>query len=223
MIKTIALIKRRDDIGRDAFREHYEDTHAPLALTYIRSMRRYVRNHVVAELNGVAPGFDCATEFWYPDQAAIQEVFQLLAGPRGEAIRRDELTFMDKPRNVFFGVEERSVLGPPRDEPLGETRKILALVRRRPGVSRRRFLAEYESGALRALVESGDPPLRCTQNVVLPAETEAPYDCATLLWYRSDRGVPVRLRGWSPDAARVVVLSVAEFETPSHELGKESR
>ena len=129
---------------------------------------------------------------------------------------------MDKPRNLFFPVEERTVLGPERDADLGKTQKVLALVKRGSGVSRERFVAEYEAGALRALLRSPDAPLRCAQNIVKPESSESPYDCVTMLWYRSDRGVPAQLAGWCPDAARTVVLRVVEYETPLHELGKES-
>ena len=45
MIRTLSLIKRRPDITRDAFREHYETVHAPLALPFMDGLERYVRYH----------------------------------------------------------------------------------------------------------------------------------------------------------------------------------
>ena len=219
MLKTIALIKRRDDVSREAFREHYENVHAPLALGFIRSMSRYLRNHVAEEIGGGDPGFDCATEFWYPGGAEVRAVFELLDGPRGEAIRRDELTFMDKPRNTFFAVEERPVLGP---EPAsGEALKVLALAKRRPGAGRERFLADWDA-ALRELLGGPRAPLACTRNDALPGEEEPAYDCAAALWYDPASGLPAGLADWRPDAERLVLVRVSECETPPEKLGPEA-
>ena len=43
MIRTLSLIKRRPDITRDAFREHYETVHAPLQ--HRRAARRLESSH----------------------------------------------------------------------------------------------------------------------------------------------------------------------------------
>ena len=54
MIKTLACLVRRPDLSREAFREHYEDTHVPLALGVFCDWQRYARNHVVDQVAGAA-------------------------------------------------------------------------------------------------------------------------------------------------------------------------
>ncbi|MCB9725920.1 MAG: EthD domain-containing protein [Spirochaetaceae bacterium] len=110
MIRTLGLIKRRADLDRAAFREHYESVHAPLALPHMTGLLRYVRYHVESELFG-RPPFDVVSAFWYRDKAAIDAVFATLEGSEaGAAIRADELTFMDKPGNRILPVSERRIV-----------------------------------------------------------------------------------------------------------------
>ena len=106
VIKTLSLIKRRPDLDRAAFRDHYESIHAPLALPLMRGLERYVRYHVDEVLHGEIL-FDVLTAFWYRDAEATREMLAQLDGEAGKAIREDELTFMDKPANTFFTVSER--------------------------------------------------------------------------------------------------------------------
>jgi hypothetical protein len=95
-MKTLALIARRRDIDRAEFRDHYEEIHAPLAVrTLLEGTTRYVRHHLREELFG-RPAFDVVTGFWYRDAAAAIEIMRRTETPVGDAIRRDELTFMDK-------------------------------------------------------------------------------------------------------------------------------
>jgi hypothetical protein len=106
VIPILALIKGLPELSRDAFREHYEKIHCPLALEQVDRLERYVRYHVERDLHG-AVHFDVLTAFWYPDEKEVNRVLELLAGEAGAAIRADELTFMDKPANRFFPVSER--------------------------------------------------------------------------------------------------------------------
>jgi uncharacterized protein (TIGR02118 family) len=109
-VKTLALIVRRPDLSRAAFRAHYEAVHAPLATPLLSGLLRYVRHHVLGEIHG-APPFDVVTSFVYRDAAAARAVMARVAGPEAEALRQDELTFMDKPRNTFFAVREEGERG----------------------------------------------------------------------------------------------------------------
>ncbi|MCP4905220.1 MAG: EthD domain-containing protein [bacterium] len=107
MIKTLALLKRRPDLDRAAFRHHYETTHAPLALPLMTGLVRYVRYHLEEDLLGEV-GFDVVSAFWYRDARAVATSMEALAGEAGKPILADELEFMDKPKNTFFPVSERS-------------------------------------------------------------------------------------------------------------------
>ncbi len=108
MIRTFALIKRREDVSRAAFREHYESTHAPLALPLMRGLVRYVRYHFdgdAAEVHG-SVGCDVFSAFGYRDAESVTASMNALAGEAGKPILADEAKFMDKPSNRFFSVSE---------------------------------------------------------------------------------------------------------------------
>jgi len=106
VIKTLALIKRRPDLDRAAFRSHYETTHAPLALPLMTGLVRYVRYHLEENLVGDV-GFDVLSAFWYRDAEGIARTTEALQGVEGKPILEDELKFMDKSANQFFPVSER--------------------------------------------------------------------------------------------------------------------
>ena len=57
MIRTLSLLKRREDLDREAFRRHYEERHVPLALPLLDGLVHYARHHVVREVRGPI-GFD---------------------------------------------------------------------------------------------------------------------------------------------------------------------
>jgi len=220
VLKTIAFIVRRPATLRADFRDHYEDHHVPLARPHLAGVRAYVRNHVRsgapfdASGEAVEPGFDCATEFWYRDRAALDALVAHLAGDTAAAIRADELSFMDKDANAFCAAEETRVRGPERGIDLGATAKVLALAKRPAQRSRDDFLAHYDAAVLPALLSGPTPPLRCTQNHTLGiAGGEPPYDCVTELWYAEAGGIPASLARIAPDAARWHLLRVIECET----------
>src|SRR5688572_33355674 len=159
-MKTLALIARRRDIDRAEFRDHYEDIHAPLAVrTLLEGTKRYVRHHLRDELFG-RPAFDVVTGFWYRDAAAAVEIMRRTETPAGDPIRRDELTFMDKPANTFFAVTERVVHGA-EDRAAGLA--VVALVRRPDGQDAAQFIETYEQGAVPALLDAARSPAWCLQ------------------------------------------------------------
>ena len=220
MLKTIAFIVRKAQTRRDAFRRHYEDHHVHLALPHLPTLRKYVRNHVHSAAPfdtasaSVEPGFDCATEFWFPDRKALDELVIHLASDAAAEIRDDELTFMDTEANVFCAAVETVVRGPDRSVDLGASTKILALAKRPAHQSREDFLCEYEEKVLPSLLEGPTQPLRCTQNRTHGvAGIEPPFDCVTEIWYPETEGAPAALARLSPDAERWLVLRVFECET----------
>ena len=96
MLKTFALIARRPDLTREAFREHYEEIHSPLALPLFEGLDRYVKYHLERDLVGHAD-FDVISTFWYESAERAIASQQRFDGPEGEPIKRDEATFMDQP------------------------------------------------------------------------------------------------------------------------------
>ena len=210
-MKTLALIRRRADLGRDAFRAHYEDVHAPLAIaTLLDGTRRYVRHHLREDLFG-EPRFDVVTAFWYPDAAAALAVRRRLDGPAGEGIARDEASFMDRAANTFFAVSERPVLGAERRD---AGLCALALVRRPPGRSAAAFAADYERRELPRLLDALRAPVWCLHNTALRFGADDPaFDVVTQLHAAADAGLADWADELAASGARVVVAAVSEHES----------
>jgi hypothetical protein len=210
-MKTLALIARRHDLSRADFRDHYEEVHAPLAVrTLLEGTTRYVRHHLCDPLFG-SPAFDVVTAFWYRDAAAAAQIMRRTETPTGEAIRQDELTFMDKPANTFFAVTERVVRGAEdRDAALA----AIALVRRPAGDDAARFVESYDRDQLPRLLDATRSPAWCLQNRAIrfgPAEPA--YDAVTQLHAAADTGLAQWAKDLSATGAGVVVVTVTEHES----------
>ena len=105
MIKTIALIKRKEGITREEFVKHYKEVHAPLALEYLPQIKRYIRNHII-DTGIEGPNFDCISEFWFDSIEDAVQVAEFAQSDAGQIIRDDEQKFMDSSQTVSFLVEE---------------------------------------------------------------------------------------------------------------------
>lgn len=137
MIRTLSLIKRRPDLTRAAFRDHYETTHAPLALPLMSGLLRYVRYHLEEVCEGDV-FFDVMSAFWYRDAQATEKLMAALASEVGRPIREDELKFMDKEANRFFPVsEQKMVSGEEGDE------HLFVLLRKPEAMTRYDFAVEW--------------------------------------------------------------------------------
>jgi len=209
-VKTLALIVRKPGATRDAFRAHYEAVHAPLGLSVMSGLVRYVRHHVREELHGTV-GFDVVTSFTYRDAAALRAVIARLASPAGDAVLRDELDFMDEPRNRFFAVREASERGA-RDRSAAP--QCIALVKRAAGHGADAFAADFAARALPALHDAVRELRWSLHQEALATFGEPPYDSVVQLHARADAG----LAGWCTEleraGARVALVRVSEHETP---------
>ena len=209
-MKTLALIARKPGLPRGAFRAHYETTHAPLALPLMSGLVRYVRHHVREELHGAA-GFDVVTSFVYRDAAALQAVIAKLASPAGDAVLRDELTFMDKPRNRFFAVRETAEGGSPdRAAPL----HYIALVKRAAGQGADSFAAEFASRALPALLDAVRGVRWWLHHDALATLGEPSYDVVVQLHADADADLAAWCATRERDGVDVALVRVSEHETP---------
>lgn len=142
-MKNVILVNRLDGMSRDAYREHYENVHAPLGAKWFH-FHKYVRNHVVeAESDHVE--FDCYGEFW--PAATAEETAEVLQGPAAEIMVDDRALFMHT-RRTGGNVEEVLLAGAPRGIDPPRTRREIVLLRRRPDASR----DDYDA-ALRDIAE----------------------------------------------------------------------
>jgi uncharacterized protein (TIGR02118 family) len=211
VIRVLAFIRRLPGISRDAFRNHYEEIHVPIALPFLTGTSGYVRHHVREELYGRAD-FDCMTRFEYPDPATVRAVFECTEGPEADAIRRDERTFMDKPAIVFFPVEEGQTWGQVESET--DAARLLVCVRlpeAKPPGSFRAHLLDDSLPALRAAV--GDPRWVRPQ-FALPGAAHSPGFDAVIEIAAAGSGEIARwARELEAEGTEVIAAGVSVHET----------
>jgi len=119
MLKIVYFLKRKNGTTPEHFRQHYESSHVVLAKKYIgHLLKDYVRNYpTFALLNpseipeGTVPapydiGYDCITEMYVEDQAAIEEMTRIFNDPGINPILvEDELKFLERDQTVMVMVE----------------------------------------------------------------------------------------------------------------------
>ena len=106
MIKSLACIKRRPDWTREAFRDHYEQIHVPLAMPLLAGLARFVRYHVEVDIMGNAE-FDALEVCGYRDKAVADRILDRYQSEAADALLEDESLFMDKAATHCITVSER--------------------------------------------------------------------------------------------------------------------
>jgi len=116
MIKVLTFIKRKPGITREEFLKYYEEVHAPLSLKHLPKPARYVRNHIIAAVEGQEPEFDCVTEHWFETVEDAMAVNEVMGGSDaatgyttevGKIFLEDEGRFMDRASRFACMVDER--------------------------------------------------------------------------------------------------------------------
>lgn len=184
MIKAIAFIQRKPGISREEFARHYEEVHAPLAVRLIPTMRGYSRDHLVRPLVGEA-GFDCITTFRYDALEDAAAVFSLWQSDAGQPFRDDEATFMDTSKNISLIVEEM-VTASPKPEERKSLVKAVALLKRKPGLSRQEFIEHYEQIHVPLIMKHTAGVVAYARNYVCAPEGagEPGFDSMTEIWHQ---------------------------------------
>jgi hypothetical protein len=188
-MKIISLIVRRPDLDRNAFAQHYEQRHAPLALRLLPvPFAAYRRNHVVWPDD--CP-FDCLSEFCFPDPDAAKQIFEYLASDAAQPLHEDEDRFMDRARNAFYEVEEEVV----RVRAVGSSGGAVGIW----------ALSAAEP------VER-DAAIACIHNRVQSASRDdAPaWAVVTELWYPDAATWETDLAAWKPHAKDALAVQVRE-------------
>lgn len=114
MIKTIAFLKRKAGLSREAFIHYYETRHAPLILSIAPQICDYRRNFLIHEGAIIPAGaatadFDVVTELWFPDEAAFAAAMAAFTDPENaQRIAADEAHVFDRAYTRFYTVEERA-------------------------------------------------------------------------------------------------------------------
>jgi hypothetical protein len=205
LIKVISLIVRKSELSREQFAEHYEQIHVPLALRSLDGFRGYTRNYLGELIVGAPATFDCASEFWYADRAAIDRTMKFMASAESQALHDDELSFMDRPRNTFFPVAETLILGDPTRFGEAGAYKFMAFLD---------FTLDGEIDDFERRIETQIQRmtglLRCVQNRSLG---QAVFGCIAEFWFRDREFGEKAMVQLNTGAKRNTVVSVREIET----------
>jgi hypothetical protein len=112
VLKLVFLLKRREGMSLEEFRDYYETNHRKLAEQATPDALRYVRRYVTPEPNPITGEpvelpFDVIMELWWPDRAAWDEVQAGIADSDiGKAIYADEEVLFESHLNPVFTVLE---------------------------------------------------------------------------------------------------------------------
>jgi uncharacterized protein (TIGR02118 family) len=109
MIKTVALLVRKEGWSHEDFVRHWAEIHAPLAHA-CPGVARYTQTVVKSssirqDVPGLEVAVDGIAELWFADQAAL-DLFN--ASPATGRLREDGATFIG--RQISFATEERVII-----------------------------------------------------------------------------------------------------------------
>jgi hypothetical protein len=82
--KILLFMKRRPGMSFEAFKDYYENHHAPLCAKYTSGVNRYLRRFLTPHPNPETGAteelqFDVITELWFKDEAIFRGTVQYLA------------------------------------------------------------------------------------------------------------------------------------------------
>ena len=111
--KILMFMKRRPGMTVEAFRDYYENHHAPLCEKYTRNLKRYIRRFInplphpetgpVDELP-----FDVITELWFDDEAQFKgTVDYITTSIMPDEVVEDEKKLFDRTSFRIATVVER--------------------------------------------------------------------------------------------------------------------
>ncbi len=184
--KAIALIKRKPGTSRDDFAKHYETVHVPLALETFK-FSGYIRNHIIQAEPNNEPGFDVFSMFWNRDMDELVANYERFSSSQGDAIRADELTFMEPPKNRSFMVSEQCDDAEPWSagfcNELENCQKLITLVRSDSKSGQNYAHVEQN---LETLLQDTAQVRRYVHNKVLPESEDTPpeFSYITEIWIK---------------------------------------
>jgi hypothetical protein len=118
MIKLVLLIRKKQGMSDDAFKNHYENVHAVLASKTLPQIIHYRRNYLRADVSRSAdgevictrpdsPDFDVMTEQCFQDRSSFDEAMRILSNHEaGRRIADDEENLFDRSSIRAFLVDD---------------------------------------------------------------------------------------------------------------------
>ena len=111
--KILLFMKRRPGMAVEAFREYYENHHAPLCAKYAKNLKRYIRRYIDAQPRPETdtfgePPFDVITELWFDDEAMFKSTLTYITTTiMPDEIVEDEKKLFDRTSFRIATVVER--------------------------------------------------------------------------------------------------------------------
>ncbi len=140
MIKVVAMVKRKEGLTLEEFKQYWYEKHAPLALKVTpgeAAPAKYVHNYAVAMEGAGETAFDGIGSLYYEDREALFRSNEWFFGEGGEVLREDELNFVDTSTRVAMLVEEKEIV--PATGELEGTLKLMAMLKRKNGMTPEEF------------------------------------------------------------------------------------
>ncbi|HVT28463.1 MAG TPA: EthD domain-containing protein [Lacipirellulaceae bacterium] len=114
MKKVVCLLKRRDGLSFEAFKDYYENNHVKIFAEFLQTpgVRRYVRRYLTPLSNPVsgataASGFDVIMEVWIDNEQLYQGFVGGNMDPKVRAVViADEEKLFDRSQMFFHVVDE---------------------------------------------------------------------------------------------------------------------
>jgi hypothetical protein len=100
--KILLFMKRRPGMTFEAFKDYYENHHAPLCVKYTSGVSRYIRRFLTPHPNpetGASDelAYDVITELWFEDEAVFQGTVKYLSTSiMADEIVEDEKKLFDR-------------------------------------------------------------------------------------------------------------------------------
>lgn len=120
--RVLWMLKRKDGISFEKFRDHFENGHAKLGHKYLGHLFLDYKRHYKAGTGGggvpTNPGgsalgevdwpYDAIVEWVMPDEAAFEEILRIFADPEiGGIFYEDEEHFLDRDAVFLFKCDTR--------------------------------------------------------------------------------------------------------------------
>lgn len=109
-VKLIALLRKKESLTREEFQNHYESSHAPLAIQLAPFMAKYTRDYVIEDPRAATTleasstsAHDVVTQMWFDTEADFEKFNAAMAKPESRRLLvADEERFLDRDATQIF-------------------------------------------------------------------------------------------------------------------------
>ncbi len=232
MIVRMGILRKKDGLTTESFRQHWSDVHGPIA-AQISGLRRYCQNHVVDSMQrgfsyprgqDVIDGF---SQLWFADLASMQ---RSLDPETCRMLVEDEANFIGSLKLVV--AEQNIVIPVATGRPL---LKRMSTLKRRADVSPEKFKHEWFN-VHSELVKRLPQVMGYTQNLILERSVEKegkssdmaatyddiPIDGIVELWFEDMASLETAFA--SPDGRMLMehatefIAEISTFVVETHEV-----